>query len=213
MRVKGKEQGTGFRPWYDLPPLLQRSVRNGVASGRPRSVQGRKASCLWRHAFAPEEKRQGARGRHSNPRRARCADLCNLRLRQAAPPIDSAEQRKAQRDEAERINQLIRRRLPADEQPVDESDVDAGDATDAAPTRSRAKGPSGGSRVKESEIGFGEEEARLLPEISQHDPPIAPPHPIPSPSPGPNRDPHPSSCLPQPGALARDCRVAARAWR
>lgn len=210
MRVN---QGKWERPWYDLPPLLQRSVRNGVASGRPRSVQGRKASCLWRHAFAPEEKRQGARGRHSNPRRARCADLCNLRLRQAAPPIDSAEQRKAQRDEAERINQLIRRRLPADEQPVDESDVDAGDATDAAPTRSRAKGPSGGSRVKESEIGFGEEEARLLPEISQHDPPIAPPHPIPSPSPGPNRDPHPSSCLPQPGALARDCRVAARAWR
>ena len=82
---------------------------------------------------------------------------------QAVPPIDSPEQRKAQRDEAERINQLIRRRRPADEQPVDESNVDAGDATDVAPTRSGRKGPSGGSRLKADEIGVGEDEARRLP--------------------------------------------------
>ena len=75
------------------------------------------------------------------------------------PPIDSPEQRKAQRDEAERINQLIRRRRSADEQPVDESNVDAGDATDAVPPRNK-KGPSGGSRVKSGDIGFGEDEAR-----------------------------------------------------
>ena len=134
--------------------------RNGVASRAAQRVQGLEASSLWSRAFAAEEKRQGAGGRRSNPRDARsCADLCKLRLRQAMPPIDSPEQRKAQRDEAERINQLIRRRRSADEQPVDESNVDAGDATDAAPPRNK-KGPSGGSRVKSGDIGFGEDEAR-----------------------------------------------------
>lgn len=135
--------------------------RNGVASRAAQRVQGLEASSLWSRAFAAEEKRQGAGGRRSNPRDARsCADLCKLRLRQAMPPIDSPEQRKAQRDEAERINQLIRRRRSADEQPVDESNVDAGDATDAVPTPRTKKGPSGGSRVKSGDIGFGEDEAR-----------------------------------------------------
>lgn len=128
-------------------------------------------------------------------------------------PIDSPEQRKAQRDEAERINQLIRRRKPADEQPVDESNVDAGDATDAVATRS-IKGPSGGSRVKSGEIGFGEDEARLLPETARQTPfslstrirTLAPA--------GPNPRPSPELLLaPNPGALARDRSVAARAWR
>ena len=155
------------RPLTITSPLL-RSVQlfqqYGVASGPARSVQGLEASELWPRAFAPEEKWQGAGGRHSNPRCPRAAlTSATCGRGQAVPPIDSPEQRKAQRDEAERINQLIRRRRPADEQPVDESNVDAGDATDVAPTRSGRKGPSGGSRLKADEIGVGEDEARRLP--------------------------------------------------
>ena len=127
------------------------------------------------------------------------------------PPIDSPEQRKAQRDEAERINQLIRSRRSADEQPVDESNVDAGDATDAVLPRNK-KGPSGGSRVKSSDIGFGEDEARascpkLLANLHSF---------LTTPTPAPELralwpQPHDAQ-NPQPGALARDC-VAAPAWR
>jgi hypothetical protein len=196
--------------------IVRNLISNGVASRAAQRVQGLEASSLWSRAISAEEKRQGAGGRRSNPRDARsCADLCKLRLRQAMPPIDSPEQRKAQRDEAERINQLIRRRRPADEQPVDESNVDAGDATDAVPPQNK-KGPSGGSRVKSGDIGFGEDEARAscpkLPGKSAfvpHDPHSRTRTPSPL-APAPRRA-KPSTRRACPRLCRRACLVRARA--